>query len=99
MTKLSDDHNHEADDSRFINLMAVEKMKKAVIHAPDRGVKAVYGESIVSVVNEMRNAFDEEELGAALPKFRAVRGALHRERAAIRPNLPSDPGEIEFDDS
>ncbi|XP_018497477.1 uncharacterized protein LOC108864276 [Galendromus occidentalis] len=94
IVRLSGAHNHEPDDEKFLRLSAVAKMKKVVVDQPDRGVKEVYAESLISVVSELRDDFNDEEIGLSVPIFASVR----RKRGSIRPRLPMSRSDIELDD-
>ena len=89
---LREEHDHDTGDARIIELTAAANLKQAVVERPDRSLKEVFSEVLVSTV---ANLEADGAIGVSLPTLESIRPSLHRERAALRPNLPNSLEEVE----
>ncbi|XP_018495402.1 uncharacterized protein LOC108864374 [Galendromus occidentalis] len=77
---------------------ACSETKRAVLAQPEKSLREAYSGVLAVSVNTLRDAHDDEEIGAAIPGFNSVRSILQRERAKVRPLLPQSREEINLDD-
>ena len=48
-------HDHEPEDSVFLKLKVLERMKSAVLEAPEKGVEVAFSTTAISVVSDLQN--------------------------------------------
>ena len=55
VTRTSGFHDHEPDDSAFLKLKVLKKMKSAVREAPEKGGKGAFSTTAIYVVSDLQN--------------------------------------------
>ena len=69
-------------------------MKDTVVTNPQRSLKRVCTDVLLTTARDLQDCYREEELGVSLPTFDSVSTVLQQARSVVRPPLPISRSDI-----